>query len=88
MINPRQRFLVDSPPKKIWMGDVTATQHYYLTHHARAVIVTAATSLYRILSSLHSVRLIIDEGSQIKEYTTVAVISKHFRKIPQSHYHR
>ena len=60
------------------MGGYSA---HYLTNHARAVMVTAATSLHRILSCFHPVCLIIDEASQIKEHTTVAVISQHFKKL-------
>ena len=56
-------------------------QRYYLKNHARAVVVTAATSLHRILSEFHPVRIIIDEASKMKEYMAVAVISKHVKKL-------
>ena len=52
-------------------------QAYYLKNHARVVVVTAATALHGILREFNPMRLIIDEGSQMKEHTTMALIAKH-----------
>ena len=52
-------------------------QRFNLIHHAQGVMLIAATPLHRILTFFHPTRLIIDEGSQMKEYTTVAVLAKH-----------
>ena len=69
------------PVYKDFIRSWSEIQSLYLTSHARVVVVAAATSLHRILGSFKPVRLIIDEGSQMKEYTAVAVIGKHFNNL-------
>ena len=62
---------------KIW----AQVQAYYLESHARVVVVTAANSLHVILRGFHPRRMIIDEGSQMKEHTTIALIAKHYSNL-------
>ena len=62
---------------KMW----AKVQRHYLKFYARIVVVTAATSLHWILGGFQPRRLIIDEGSQMKEYTTIALIAEHFNKL-------
>ena len=56
-------------------------QAYYLTFHARVVVVTAATALHGILRRFHPTRMIIDEGSQMMEHTTIALIARHYSNL-------
>ena len=51
---------------------------YYLRYHARGVIVTAATAMARILRGFPPAHIVVDEGSQLAEHATVAVISRFY----------
>ena len=79
--NPLLDPKVADPVYKNFRNTWADVQSYYLENRARVVVVTAATSLHWILGGFHPVRIIIDEDSQMKEHTTVALISKHFNEL-------
>lgn len=53
-------------------------QEYYLRIHSVGIIVTAATSMHKIIRSYRPDHLLLDEGSQMAEHTAVAVIARFF----------
>ena len=60
------------------------TKEYYLRYHARGVIVTAATAMARILRGFRPAHIVVDEGSQLAEHATVAVISRSYEMAAKS----
>ena len=55
-------------------------QEFYVLYHAEGIIVTAASSMVKILRGFRPDLILMDEASQLHEHTAVAVISRFFRR--------